>query len=255
MSDHDVRLIPLGVGEAFTARHFTTCLALGVGDEWLLIECPHPIRRLLNDASRSSGVAIDLDRVVGVILSHLHADHCSGLEDYGYYCYFALGRRAPLAIHPVVAAPLWDGLLRTGMGSMRLRPDVPPVERALEDYFDIVSLDIERPVHLGPFAIECRPTVHSIPTTAFRIQVAERTLGFSGDTAFDPSLIDWLAAADLVVHEVTDHEHSVVHTPYSRLAELPAELRARFRLIHYPDHFDIAASAIEALEQGRCYTL
>ena len=27
-----VRLIPLGVGEAFAARHYTTCLALGVGD-------------------------------------------------------------------------------------------------------------------------------------------------------------------------------------------------------------------------------
>ena len=24
-----VRLIPLGVGEAFTARHYTSCLALG----------------------------------------------------------------------------------------------------------------------------------------------------------------------------------------------------------------------------------
>lgn len=34
----DVRIIPLGVGDAFTARHDTTCLALGAGDEWLLID-------------------------------------------------------------------------------------------------------------------------------------------------------------------------------------------------------------------------
>ena len=27
----EVRLIPLGVGEAFSALHYTTCLALGVG--------------------------------------------------------------------------------------------------------------------------------------------------------------------------------------------------------------------------------
>ena len=35
----EVRLIPLGVGEAFTARYYTTCLALGVDGAWLLIEC------------------------------------------------------------------------------------------------------------------------------------------------------------------------------------------------------------------------
>src|SRR4051794_10182808 len=90
----DVRLIPLGVGNAFTARYYTTALALGLDDDWLLIECPHPIRKMLREASLATGIPLDLDRVRGVALSHLHADHCSGLEDYAYYCYYALGRRA-----------------------------------------------------------------------------------------------------------------------------------------------------------------
>ena len=75
-----VRLLPLGVGEAFTARHYTTCMALGVDDDWLLIECPHPIRKMLREASTAAGLPFDLDRVVAVAISHLHADHCSGLE-------------------------------------------------------------------------------------------------------------------------------------------------------------------------------
>jgi hypothetical protein len=33
-----LRLIPLGVGEAFTARHYTSCLALGADDDWMLID-------------------------------------------------------------------------------------------------------------------------------------------------------------------------------------------------------------------------
>jgi ribonuclease BN (tRNA processing enzyme) len=249
----DVRLIPLGVGEAFTARYYTTGLALGLGDDWLLIECPHPIRKMLREASLATGIPLDLDRVRGVALSHLHADHCSGLEDYGYYSYYVLGRRATLAMHPEVSARLWDGLLAGGMGESRPRPDAAPVRNQLDDFFELVPLSTSGPVALGPFAIECRPTIHPIPTTAFRVAVGGRTLAFSADTAFDPTLVDWLAAADLVVHEATDDDTSEVHTPYPRLATLPAALRARMRLIHYSDAFDLAASVIEPLQQGRCY--
>ncbi len=39
-------------------------------------------------------------------------------------------------------------------------------------------------------------------------------LGFSADTAFDPTLIDWLAPADLIVHEATTLAHHGLHTPY-----------------------------------------
>jgi ribonuclease BN (tRNA processing enzyme) len=250
----DVRLIPLGVGAAFTARYYTTGLALGHGDDWLLVDCPHPIRKMLREASTAAGVPLDLDRFRGVALSHLHADHCSGLEDYGYYNFYVLGRRGTVAAHPDVLARLWDGTLSGGMGEVRLPPDAAPVRRRLEDFFEAVPVSPDAPVALGPFRIECRTTIHPIPTTAFRIGVAGRTLGYSADTAFDPTLLDWLAPADLIVHEATDDAPSV-HTPYARLAELPDPLRSRIRLIHYPDDFDPDASLVEPLRQGRCYTV
>src|SRR5262245_51538454 len=165
----DVRLIPLGVGEAFTAKHYTTGLALGLGDDWLLVECPHPIRKMLREASLATNIPLDLDRVRGVALSHLHADHGSGLEDYAYYCYYILGRRAALAIHPEVSARLWDGMLYAGMGETRMQPGAPLVRNRLDDFFDVVPLCASGPVALGPFEIECRSTIHPIPTTAFRI--------------------------------------------------------------------------------------
>jgi ribonuclease BN (tRNA processing enzyme) len=82
-----------------------------------------------------------------------------------------------------------------------------------------------------------------------RVAGGGQKLGHSADTAFDEGLIAWLAEADLVVHE-TNHG---IHTPYERLAALPAPLRARMRLTHYPDAFDLAASAIEPLEERRVY--
>lgn len=251
----EVRLIPLGVGEAFTARNYTACLALGVDDAWILIECPHPVRKLLREGSTAAGLPMDLGQIQAVAVSHLHADHSSGLEDYGYFSYYHLGRRARIAMHPDVSAKLWTGLLAAGMSEVRERPEGPIVTKRLDDYFELIDLSEARPVAVGPFAIECRCTIHPVPTTAFRIRVGGRTLSFSADTAYDPGLIDWLAAGDLIVHEVTTHDPSPVHTPYARLAALPADLRRKMRLIHYPDELELEGLAIEPLYQGRVYVV
>ena len=40
------------------------------------------------------------------------------------------------------------------------------------------------------------------------------------------------------------------HTPYAELAALPAELRAKMRLIAYPDAFDPGDWAITPLVEG-----
>jgi ribonuclease BN (tRNA processing enzyme) len=134
-------------------------------------------------------------------------------------------------------------------------PGGPPHVRRFDDYFALVSLSETSPVAFGPFTVECRRTIHPVPTTAFRVRAAGRTLGFSADTAYDPALIEWLAAADLVVHEATTDPHTGVHTPYSRLAELPAALRRKMRLIHYPDGFEAEPRAIEPLREGQCYAV
>jgi len=231
--------IPLGVGDAFSRRFYSSCLALEADGQLLLVDCPHPIRKMLKEAADGSGVGLDVDRVSGVALTHLHADHSSGLEGAGYFCH-ALGRRMPVLAHPDVPASLWQHHLRAGMAELG---------NHFGDFFELVPLSSERPVAFGAFQLECRRTIHPVPATAFRIRAGGRSLGISADTSFDPELIFWLAAADLVVHET----NVGVHTPYEALAALPAELRARMRLIHYPDDFDSGASAIEPLVQGRRY--
>jgi ribonuclease BN (tRNA processing enzyme) len=250
-----VFLIPLGVGEAFTARYYTSCIVLGVDGDWLLIDCPHPVRKMLREASIDAGLPkpLDLDQIHAVAVSHLHADHCCGLEDFGYYSFFALDRRAKLLMHPDASARVWDGLLAAGMEIVQAKPDTPPVRKQLGDYFELIELNSSKPVKCGPFSVECRRTIHSVPTFAFRITAGGRTLGYSADTAYDMTLIDWLADADLIVHEATTMVHTGVHTPYEKLIALPALLRAKMRLTHYPDDFDVETSAIEPLHQGRIY--
>ncbi|MCA9604449.1 MAG: ribonuclease Z [Myxococcales bacterium] len=241
-----MRIVPLGVGDAFSARWYSSCLALEHDDRWILVDCPHPIRKML----RESDAGVDLDRVEAVALTHLHADHASGLEGYGYFAHFALGRRAPIAAHPPVVERLWEGHLAAGME--RLVTGERPARRTLTDYFELLPLEVGARVEVGPFAIECRPTRHHIATTAFRIHAGDESLGYSADTAFDPALIEWLAEADVVIHETN---YGSQHTPYAALAALPAETRAKMRLIHYPDDLDLSESAIAPLEQGRVYAV
>jgi ribonuclease BN (tRNA processing enzyme) len=243
-----LRFVCLGVGDAFSARWYSSCLALVADEMWLLVDCPHPIRKVLREGAAAAGHTLDLDRVAGVVLTHLHADHASGLEGFAFYSRFALKRRAVVLTHPDVAADLWDHHFRATMSRLT---DAEGRGESLrcEDLFDLRALSEQDSITFGPFRIECRRTIHPIPTFALRIRANGRCLGYSCDTAYDPALIDWLSPSDLIIHE-TNHG---LHTPYHRLAALPGELRDRMRLIHYPDDFPLAASAIEPLRQGAIY--
>lgn len=231
--------VPLGVGDAFSARWYSTCLAVEHDGHRLLVDCPHPIRKVLRESAD-----LDVGDFDAVVVTHLHADHASGLEGFGYFSHFVLGRKARLVTHPDVLARLWDGHLSAGMERLIDARAHQPRDMHLHDYFDATPL--AGPTTIGPFTIEPRLTIHHVPTTALRIRAGGRTLGYSADTAFDPTLIKWLSSADLVVHET----NYGAHTPYAKLAALPGELRAKMRLIHYPDDFDVDGSAIACLRQG-----
>ncbi|AKQ64641.1 beta-lactamase domain protein [Myxococcus hansupus] len=241
----------LGIGDAFSALRYSSCFAVEAEDQVLLVDCPHPIRKMMREASESTGVPLDADRISAVALTHLHADHASGLESLGYFSFFVLQRKLEVLAHPDVAHRLWAGNLAAGMECLIEKRGEPPNPKHFDDYFEHTPLSTESSVRHGPFLIESRMTYHHVPTTALRIHAGGRCLGYSADTAFDEGLIHWLSSADLIIHET----NYGVHTPYEKLAALPAELRARMRLIHYPDDFDTGASVIEPLAQGRRYTV
>jgi ribonuclease BN (tRNA processing enzyme) len=247
-----LRFLTLGVGNAFSALYYSSSVALEAEGAWLLLDCPHPVRKMVREASEAAGISLGLEQVSAVVLTHLHADHCSGLEDFIFYLRYAAGRRTHILAHPDLAAPLWQGHLAAGMEWSLSAPGQPPARRGPADFYDLTPLHEAGETPCGPFAIRCRPTIHSVPTTALLVRAGGRCLGYSADTAFDPGLIDWLSEADLIIHETGT---GGLHTPYADLAALPSELRARMRLIHYPDDFDLSASTIEPLRQRCCYSV
>ncbi|HET6438141.1 MAG TPA: MBL fold metallo-hydrolase [Anaeromyxobacter sp.] len=240
--------VPIGVGDAFSALHYSSAVAVESEGHWLLVDCPHPIRKVLREASLRAGVQLEVGIFEAVVVTHLHADHCAGLEGYAYYFKYVLGRRPLLLAHPRVLSGLW-GRLAAGMDSLSNPADWSSESMRLEDYFDLAALDEGEPVEVGGFELSCRPTRHHVFTTALRIRAGGRELGLSSDTAHDPGLVDWLARADLFLHETGPG----IHTPYEALAGLPAEVRARLRLIHCPDGYAPADGPLEPVEEGRRY--
>ena len=240
-----MNLLALGVGDAFSARYWSTCAVVESDGRRLLVDCPHPIRRVL------AGGGLDVADLDAVVITHCHADHCSGLEGLLFFARFVLGRKVTLAAHPEVLADLWGGHLRAGMHRLICADDHHPEDLALEDYAHLVPLDERHPVEVGGFRVSCRRTIHHVPTFALRIAGGGRTLGWSADTAFDEGLVGWLAEADRLVHET----NLGAHTPYERLLALPEEVRRRMWLVHYPDAFDPDASAIPCLREARRYPI
>lgn len=240
--------IPLGVGDAFSKKYYSSSILVHSERFTLLVDCPHPIRKMMHEIRGASKP--DIGDVDAVVLTHLHADHVSGLEGFLFFSRFHLQKKRTVAAHDDVLQTLWPHHLAGGMGSIHV--DGQRKTLTLDEYADTITLDVSRPIQIGPCAISCRRTIHHIPTYALKISIDGVTLGYSADTTYDPTLIDWLFGdSDLVIHETNEG----IHTSYEKLKSLPEETRKKMRLIHYPDHFDPKTSAIECLVQGERYSI
>jgi ribonuclease BN (tRNA processing enzyme) len=231
----------LGVGDAFTALYTNASLVLEGDGTRLLVDAPPALNRALHALP---GPALTLDGIDRVLITHLHGDHVGGLEQLLFWRRFVTKRLCTIHAIPEVLDDLWETRLRGAMARL-LDPSGKVHELRLEDYAHLAPLVPGRN-QIGALELEWRKTIHHIPTSAIRVRSGSRVLGYSADTSFDPSLIDWLGESDLFFHE-TNHG---IHTPLESLVSLPEAVRSRMRLIHYPDAHDPRTSPIPCALEG-----
>ncbi len=244
----EMKLEVLGIGDAFSARHYGTSFLLH-GTTPVLIDGPPGLFRLLRERG------LRRESIGAVLATHVHTDHAAGLATLIVWRRFALGEKTTLLTSRAVFQELERALFPSFAD--RFSPDLLRIERGrFDDFVEFVELTETGSTPITPgVRVEVRHNWHPTPTLGLKLICDRGAVAVGGDTCFRPSLLgglrrrgvldeerfrrlagDWLWSADVVYHEAA-RDKSGPHTSESSLLELPPDVRRRIRLIHVADDF------------------
>jgi ribonuclease BN (tRNA processing enzyme) len=188
----------LGSGDAFgSGGRFQACILLsGTAGEFLL------------DCGASSLIAmrrfgVEPNEIDGVVVSHFHGDHFGGIPFLILDGQFG-GRTTPLRI----AGP--PGVEeRVTAAQEALYPDSSKTRQRFA--IDFIELAERRRVQVGALAVTAFPAAHHANTAplALRVEIDDRVVAYSGDTAWTDALVEASAGADLFICEMYAHGKDV----------------------------------------------
>ncbi|MEP7055594.1 MAG: MBL fold metallo-hydrolase, partial [Actinomycetota bacterium] len=175
----------------------------------------------------------DLLRPDAVFLSHLHADHCVDLVAYSYARQAHPGGLGPVAVHGPYGTR--ERLTAIGGGG----------RTAFDGIFDFVTTRRGKSA-IGPFDVTLEPAAHPVETYSIRLEAADRTVVYSGDSGPTPALVRNAKGADLLLSEATWDDVGV-HPPDLHMTAREAGQHAhraeagRLWLVHTTPFTDPAA--------------
>lgn len=242
-------LTVLGASHGFDPNGKTTGFLLWIGHRGILIDPPVDTTQHLRD----HGV---MPKVIdGVILTHCHADH-----DSGVFSKLLEEGRVKLYTTPTIL----NSFLRKYSALSGIS------EGVLRRTFSFCPVKIGAPTSIHGAELFFFYTLHSIPTIGFEAFYGGKSLAFSGDTLYQPEEIKRLADTGVITkerrdalldfpfyHTVVLHEAGVppLHTPSSSLAELPDEVKERLYLVHIAKKDVPADAGLKVAEVGLEKTL
>lgn len=220
-----VTLEVLGCGDAFgSGGRFHSCYLLAAGNDLTLVDCGASAPTALQQRGIRQP---DLSRIV---LTHLHGDHFGGVPFLLLDAAFNRQRSSVLE----VAGPA--GLEERILEAMEvLFPGIAAriAERVPHRF---VELAAGRETQLGGARVTPYAVSHGSGTPAYALRVAieDRIVAFSGDTSWDPALLEASRNADLFVCECTAYREPMPsHISLSDLeAHASALTAARVLLTH-----------------------
>jgi len=234
----------VGVGSAFAKKNDQTSLIIAKDGKTILVDIGTTIPMALN---RQGMKVFDFDYY---FFTHSHADHVGGAEELLLMSRYVMKRKVPLIITEPYFGILWDQTLRGGCEHN---------EEPLLRFSDLVN-------PMKPIWVQSQPreayriVVDGIELLIFRTAhtpgnvklweegfwstgiLVDRTVLFTGDTRFDPSLFVHLRVENgvrAIFHDCQLFSPGTVHASYDELnTRLRSDVKAITRLTHYGDTFE-----------------
>lgn len=223
------------------AKHHLFCLGSGSADTRQQYNCNqlliHRDEVILLDAGATVPTALynqglGFEAIDSVLITHLHGDHCYGLERMAYECRFIHKKKPGLLIPNLLIEGLWQ-VLEPSLGL------VGEGTSALSDYFDIYPIEIcpERrtgTIHTAHWKIEAFAVDHTPGMNCFGYQIND-VLFYSGDIKNAMPHMERMQSAKLCLHDAVTSPVNPVHTSIFQILQYPLEIRRKLWIMGFGD--------------------
>jgi len=191
------RVVLLGTGTpAPSIQRLGPSILVEAGVEKLVFDVGRDVYIRLNQ------IGVAFPDITGILFTHLHSDHVSGLPDLWLTGRFAGKPRATNidVWGPAGTAHMLSHVAQAYEFDREVRKPIPPTQAAL----------VAHEITEGPVFTRNGVTVSSFlvdhgsvaPAFGFRVDFDGRSVVLSGDTRLSAHLIEKSAGADLLIHEV-----------------------------------------------------
>ncbi len=244
-NDGELSLFFVGVGSAFTKRHYQTNLMIIKGNDHVMVDCGSKAPQALYE------LGLSVTDIKNFLITHSHADHIGGLEEVMLTCRFVTKEKPNIIIDKKFQQLLWDLSLR---GGAAFNYEKNGSDITFKDMWHSIRPEwlpsYPRETHeidIGGISIKTFRTMHTPDSTtnwessfwSCGIVIDNRVM-FTSDTRFDLDLFEnYCSLFDL---EIIFHDCQFftggVHAGIEELNTLPAEIKKRLILTHYSDNWE-----------------
>ena len=234
----------LGTGGAFTKKLYQNNYLIIKGTQHVLIDCGTKATQGLVE------LGLAPTKIQTLLITHSHADHVGGLEELALMGRYVTKQKPKIVITETYEQQLWNNTLKGGcaynerIGNKLLSFDdlfeplrPTPYTGLQRDAWEIdlgnLNLILFRTKHIPDSSKTWKDSGHSLGC------IVDRRFFFSGDTRFDPELVEDVMnhfPIELAFHDVQFYPGGV-HASFDELCALPDSFKSKCYLMHYPDTY------------------
>ncbi|WP_010269979.1 MBL fold metallo-hydrolase [Paenibacillus senegalensis] len=245
-TNQETKLLMLGTGGAFSVKYNNNNALFTHGSFTLLVDCGVTAIRALHQ------LEVPLTSIDAVFITHQHADHVGGLEEFAFQMNGRYKQKPRLIVPAALQDSLWEHTLKGGLDN----PHSGMTK--LSDYFEVTAVAEDTPAELAPgFTIRLLPTVHVVGKPSFALLINE-SIYYSSDCTFDRERLIRLHEQGVrhILHECQLTGTPAVHTTLDQLLSLPEDVQHKIQLMHYGDDMEAykgKTGGMSFIEQHRTY--